>query len=202
MPHHTTVAMKAHENTSAKSFTASAAWRQRPPNVLKSSGISVTVRCARPLRDAEVEEDTREDEKGDGVLLPFEGSSEDITPRDLEQCEQRRADEQHRPSGRQDAVLEGPPDGVGLQHLPNDDLGSVLRAVDLFDPGRSWRVLARELLAFLLEIVDELLRGRRHLALDPARRPVAERAGELRPPAPTSSTRPAWTDPWCRTFRR
>ena len=46
IPHQTTATMNAQEKTSAISFTTSAAARQRPPNTLNSSGISVTVRCA------------------------------------------------------------------------------------------------------------------------------------------------------------
>ena len=46
-PHQTTAIMNAQEKTRAISFThVGRAARQRPPNTLNSSGISVTVRCA------------------------------------------------------------------------------------------------------------------------------------------------------------
>ena len=147
IPHQTTAAMKANENTSANSFTISAAARQRRRHVEQLRDQRDGEVCLTPLRDAEVEEHPAEDEEGDRVLLPLERQSQDVAPPDLEQREQRRADEQNRRGGREDAVLERPPGGVGRFHrLADHDLGGVLRAIDLLDPRRARRVLRRELL--------------------------------------------------------
>jgi len=95
------------------------------------------------LRNAEVQEYRAQDEQRDGILLPFIRHAEHVSPHHFEQREQRAAEQHQRGCTRHEAVLERAPVCIGLLHAPGPvfaplldvDLGGVLRAVDLLDPG-------------------------------------------------------------------
>src|SRR5919201_1174284 len=98
--------------TSSTSSRLHHTFRSRPDRAHRvQEDIDDEVR-AFPLRDAEVEKDRAQDEIGDRVLLPFIGDAEHVAPHDLEQREERAAQKQQRCGGREEPVLERPPERV------------------------------------------------------------------------------------------